>query len=62
MTSQRVKNMLFLFDLNSPKIVPKANGQNFLLWLAVINKNASDDRKRAYTRDSIEAKKCHAVA
>ena len=62
MTSQRVKNMLFLFDLNSPKIVPKANGQNFLLWLVVINKNASDDRKRVYARDSIEAKKCHAVA
>ena len=61
MTSQRVKKMLFLFDLNSPKIVPKANGQNFLLWLAVINKNASDDRKRVYARDSIEAKKCHAV-
>ena len=38
---------------------PKVNIFSYVM--VVINKNASDDRKRVYVRDSIEAKKCHAV-
>ena len=39
---------------------PKVNIFSYVM--VVINKNASDDRKRVYVRDSVEVKKYHAVA
>ena len=63
MTLQDSVTLKCVYKSRYYKYVPKAKGQHFLLChLGHKRLQENDDRKRVYVRDSIEAKKCHAVA